>query len=142
MIDVHTPDVRSRNMQAIKAKDTKPELLVRSRLFKRGFRYRLHRKDLPGKPDLVLRKYKTVIFINGCFWHGHACKLFKLPQTNTDFWKDKINATKIRDKLNRKLLLKQGWRVITVWECSLKSLNAIEMEISKLIKKIRNNESF
>ena len=119
MMDVHTPDVRSRNMQAIKAKDTKPELLVRSRLFKRGFRYRLHRKDLPGKPDLVLRKYKTVIFVHGCYWHRHGCKYTTTPKTNFEFWDKKFRENIKRDKINEESIIDYGWSFIKIWECDI-----------------------
>lgn len=99
MADVHSKKTRSYNMSQIKGKNTKPEILVRKHLHSKGFRYRLHDKSLPGKPDIVLKKYKTVIFVNGCFWHGHeGCKYFILPKTRTEWWKDKIFKTKERDK--------------------------------------------
>lgn len=120
MVDVHTPEVRSRNMRAIRNKDTKPELLIRKALHARGYRYRLGGSGLPGHPDIVLPKYKTVIFINGCFWHGHDCKYFKLPATRTEFWADKIKSNQERDQRSVALLQEQGWSVLTVWECSLK----------------------
>ena len=109
-------------MQRIKSKDTKPELLVRRFLFSHGFRYRLNVKQLPGSPDIVLKKYRTAIFINGCFWHGHDdCKYFVLPKTNTPFWQDKINRNKERDLERRIELRDLGWHTITLWECQLKS---------------------
>lgn len=121
MADVHNRDQRSYNMSRIKGKNTKPEIMVRKFLFSRGFRYRLHKKDLPGKPDIVLKKYKTAIFINGCFWHGHVgCKYYVLPKTRTDWWMNKINLNKEKDDRDIKSLGKAGWHVITVWECQLK----------------------
>ena len=108
-------------MSRIKAKDTKPELLVRKYLFCKGFRYRVNVKDLPGKPDIVLPKYKTVIFIHGCFWHGHeGCKYFVIPKTRTEWWTEKIRKNKERDQQEHEALRKTGWNIITVWECQLK----------------------
>ena len=134
MVDVVSPDKRSEMMSGIKGKNTKPEIIVRKALFKRGFRYRLHKKGLPGKPDIVFPKYKAVIFVNGCFWHGHDCHLFKWPKSNPEFWKEKINGTIERDKRNHKKLQDSGWRIYTIWECSLKgkSPDDINREIDKL----------
>ena len=121
MTDVHSQETRSYNMSRIKAKDTKPELLVRKYLFCKGFRYRVNVKDLPGKPDIVLPKYKTVIFIHGCFWHGHeGCKYFVIPKTRTEWWTEKIRKNKERDQQEHEALRKTGWNIITVWECQLK----------------------
>lgn len=121
MTDVHDKKTRSYNMSRIKGKDTKPEILVRKFLHKNGFRYRLNYKKLPGKPDIVLPKYKTVIFINGCFWHGHEnCKYFVLPKTRTEWWLNKINGTKKRDLLKTKELELLSWHVKVIWECELK----------------------
>src|SRR5437016_2325627 len=121
MADVHTPQVRSYNMSRIRSKNTKPEILVRKFLFAKGFRFRIHDKKLPGKPDIVLPKYKTVIFINGCFWHGHSgCKYFVVPKTRTQWWLNKINRNKEIDKENIKKIKKAGWKVLTIYECSLK----------------------
>ena len=120
-MDRLTQEQRHRNMAAIHGKDTKPEILVRKFLFSRGFRYRLNHPRLPGHPDLVLRKYRTVIFVNGCFWHGHEnCKYFRLPKTNIDFWQKKIERNKERDKKEQCQLAAMGWHCITVWECQLK----------------------
>lgn len=120
-MDKLTPEQRSRCMAAIRGKDTKPELLVRKFLFARGFRYRLNHPRLPGRPDIVLRKYRTVIFVNGCYWHGHAgCKYFVLPQTRTEFWKAKIERNQQRDVKVQRQLAVMGWHCITVWECQLK----------------------
>lgn len=121
MADVHSPEVRSYNMSRIKGKDTKPEMLVRRFLHANGFRYGLHNKKLPGKPDLVLRKHKTVIFVHGCFWHGHeGCKYASIPKTRTEWWKNKINRNKELDIQNSKLLESKGWKIITIYECQLK----------------------
>ena len=109
-------------MSHIRGTNTKPEIIVRKFLFSKGFRYSLNSKKLPGKPDIVLRKYKTVIFVNGCFWHGHdGCSLFVVPKSNTQFWLDKINYNKERDSKNHELLKQLGWKVIVVWQCELKS---------------------
>ena len=121
MTDIVDPATRSRMMSGIRGKNTKPELLIRSALHKNGFRFRLHDRLLPGKPDIVLRKYNSVIQVNGCFWHGHDCHLFKLPTTRKDFWREKIKATKLRDQNNIENFRRLGWRVLTVWECALKN---------------------
>ncbi|MUP39905.1 DNA mismatch endonuclease Vsr [Labilibaculum sp. 44] len=121
MTDTHSKETRSYNMSRIKGKNTKPELVVRRFLFANGFRYRLHAKNLPGKPDIVLPKYKTVIFVNGCFWHGHQnCKYFVPPKTRTEWWLQKITNTQNRDRQAQTELQSLGWRVITIWECELK----------------------
>jgi DNA mismatch endonuclease, patch repair protein len=120
-MDVHSKETRSYNMSRIHSKDTKPELLVRKFLHKNGFRYRLHVKDLPGKPDIVLPKYKTVIFVHGCFWHGHeGCKYFTIPKTRTEWWLHKIQTNSANDYKAENSLLSEGWRVLKVWECDLK----------------------
>ena len=122
MTDVHRVNVRSYNMSQIKSKDTKPELLVRKYLFANGFRFKLHDKSLPGKPDIVLPKYKTIILINGCFWHGHkGCKYFILPKTRREWWRKKIENTVQRDKKNTKLLKQSGWKIIVMFECQIRS---------------------
>jgi DNA mismatch endonuclease, patch repair protein len=118
--DVVDKKSRSRMMSGIRGKDTKPELIIRKALFRKGFRYKLHDKSLPGKPDLVLPKYDAVIFINGCFWHQHNCHLFKWPSTRPQFWKSKINRNKEVDRRNYKQLKKDGWWILTIWECALK----------------------
>jgi len=121
-MDVHNKTTRSYNMSRIKGKNTKPEMLVRRFLFANGFRYRLNVKTLPGKPDIVLPKYKAVIFINGCFWHGHkGCKYFVVPKTRTEWWLNKINETKNRDRNAEIQLSILGWEVINIWTCQLKS---------------------
>lgn len=141
MADVHDKETRSYNMSRIKGKDTKPEILVRKFLFKKGFRYRLHKKDLPGKPDLVLKKYKTVIFVNGCFWHGHeGCKYFVIPKTRTEWWRNKIRRTQIKDAKNIANLRESGWNVIVIWECELKK-DKTEKTLKSLVKKLLNENS-
>lgn len=120
MADVVDSATRSRMMAGIQGKNTKPELLVRKYLHGRGLRYRLHAKELPGKPDLVFPKYRVAVFVHGCFWHGHNCHLFKLPATRTEFWKNKISANTKRDIRVRRQLVASGWRVAVVWECALK----------------------
>ncbi len=120
MSDSLTPEKRSWNMSRIKGKDTKIEVSVRSYLFKHGFRFRKNDKRFPGKPDIVLPKYKAVIFINGCFWHQHPnCKLASIPKTRTDFWKEKLNKNVINDKKNIERLEADGWIVIVLWECEI-----------------------
>lgn len=120
-MDVHDKKTRSYNMSCIKGKNTKPEEVVRKFLFSKGLRYRKNDKRLPGTPDIVLPKYKTVIFVNGCFWHGHeGCKYFVWPKNNKEFWSDKINANIARDNKKIKQLEELGWRVIIVWECQIK----------------------
>lgn len=121
MTDVHSAATRSYNMSRVKGKDTKPEMVVRRYLHALGFRYRLHVKHLPGKPDIVLPKYKTVVFIHGCFWHGHeGCRFFSIPKTRTDWWLQKINTNKENDAKSILALQEQGWKVIELWECTLK----------------------
>lgn len=121
MADVHDKKTRSYNMSQVKGKNTKPELTVRKFLHANGYRYRLHVKDLPGKPDVVLPKYKTIIFVHGCFWHGHTgCKYATVPKTRTDWWLNKINTNKANDKKAVQKLIKEGWQIITIWECQLK----------------------
>lgn len=140
MADVHDLKTRSYNMSQIPGKDTKPEILVRKFLFGQGFRYKLHDKTLPGKPDLVLPKYKTVLLINGCFWHGHeGCQYFVIPKTRTEWWRQKINNTKIKDDQNISNLKGLGWKVKVVWECELKP-NKREATLSSLLKEIKEDE--
>ena len=135
-MDVHDKKTRSYNMSRIKWKNTKPEEIVRKYLFSKGFRYRKNDKRLPGTPDIVLPKYKTVIFVNGCFWHGHeCCKYFVWPKDNADFWKKKIEDNISRDKNVIEMLKRQNWAVIVVWECELKkqTLSSTLQKINELI---------
>ena len=137
MTDVHSPEVRSFNMSRIKGKNTKPEMQVRKLLFSNGFRYRLHSLILPGKPDIVLAQYKTVIFVNGCFWHGHeGCKYFVVPKTKTEWWLNKIGRTRQLDLENIEKLKGDGWNVITIFECEIKKKN-IDSTLNDLIKNIK-----
>ena len=136
-MDTMTPEQRSRCMSAVKGKDTKPEMIVRKHLFSKGLRYRLHLRALPGNPDIVLPKYKTVVFINGCFWHGHEeCKYFKLPKSNVEFWESKITNNKNRDVLNEIKLKALGWRVIRIWECEIKRVRDRGQSLEKLYNQI------
>jgi DNA mismatch endonuclease, patch repair protein len=136
MADVHDKKTRSYNMSRIKSANTKPELLVRKFLHAQGFRYSLHKKTLPGKPDIVLPKYKTVIFVHGCFWHGHKnCKYFVVPKTRTEWWINKINTNKGNDIKAIRALRKEGWKIINVWECDLKA-NKLSKTLPKLPGKI------
>ncbi|MCB2053640.1 MAG: DNA mismatch endonuclease Vsr [Geminicoccaceae bacterium] len=118
--DVVTPAVRSRMMAGIRGKNTKPELAIRSALHGMGFRYRLHRKDLPGRPDIVFPRFRAVILVHGCFWHGHGCDLFRWPSIRADFWRSKISRNIERDRTQHAALIAAGWRVGTVWECAMK----------------------
>lgn len=139
MADVHSAETRSYNMSRIRSKDTKPEELVRKYLFSKGFRYRKNDVRLPGKPDIVLPKYKVVIFVNGCFWHGHdGCRYFVWPKNNSEFWKKKIVGNMVRDQKNYALLRELGWRVFVVWECKLKQ-SIIKETLDSLIINVRKH---
>jgi DNA mismatch endonuclease (patch repair protein) len=140
MADVHDKKTRSYNMSRIKAKNTKPEMLVRKFLHAQGFRYSLHNKKLPGRPDIVLPKYRTVIFVHGCFWHGHnGCKYFVVPKTRTKWWLDKIGSNSQRDLENFSRLRKGGWKVITIFECKLKA-KVREKTLKKLLAQLIQNK--
>lgn len=135
-MDNHSKEIRSYNMSKIRRTDTKPEVIVRKFLFAAGFRYRKDVKTLPGCPDIVLPKYKTVIFVNGCFWHMHeGCKKFVWPASNQGYWEKKLNGNKKRDIRNIELLKQQGWKVIVVWECELKK-TAVDARLKKLCDEI------
>ncbi len=118
--DVHSPERRSFNMSRIRGRDTKPEILIRQGLHARGYRFRLQGRLLPGRPDIVLSKWRTVVLVHGCFWHGHDCPMFRLPATRPDFWRDKIDANRARDRRAADALAAAAWRRLTVWECALK----------------------
>lgn len=136
MSDVHSPKTRSYNMSRIRGKDTAPELFVRKFLFSQGFRYRLHCPDLPGKPDIVLPKYKTVIFVNGCFWHGHkGCRYFVLPKTRSEWWLEKINRNILNDRKKRSELRKAGWKIVDIWECQLKP-KKVRKTVTSLLRRL------
>ena len=120
MVDVVDIVTRSRMMSGIRGRNTKPEILIRSRLHRQGFRFRLHARNLPGKPDIVLPRYRAVIFVHGCFWHGHSCSLFKWPKTRPEFWREKIGKNQTNDCRTRAALIAAGWRVGVVWECAIR----------------------
>ena len=140
MPDVHSKEIRSYNMSRIRGKNTKPEILIRKSLFYKGFRYNLHSKNLPGKPDIVLPKYKTVIFVHGCFWHGHeGCQYYVIPKTRTEFWLNKINTNIQNDMKNLISLKNMGWNVISILECETKKKNNIKVLIDQIEKELYNN---
>ena len=142
MTDVLSPEQRSYCMSRIRGKNTKPEYIVRKRLFALGFRYRLHVRSLPGCPDLVFPKYRAVVFVHGCLWHKHNCKLFQWPKTNAGFWRKKIVGNSRRDKRNLRKLNAAGWRVLTLWECALRKRHAedIEAAITRVACWLRHNK--
>ena len=136
-MDHLTKEKRSLNMRKIGSKNTKPELLVRKMLHHKGIRFRLHAKDLPGKPDITFKKYNTVLFVNGCFWHMHDCKYGNVrPKTNTEFWKQKRIKNRERDQCNDELLKSSGWRVLTYWECEIKDFDFLNEKLKKDIPKL------
>ncbi|MBH3396419.1 DNA mismatch endonuclease Vsr [Pseudomonas monteilii] len=124
MVDTVDAVTRSRMMSGIKGKNTSPELIIRKALHERGYRFRLHTAHLPGKPDLVLPKFKAAIFVHGCFWHGHNCRYFKTPKTRTDFWMEKIEKNKVRDAIQIAKLNKAGWRTLIIWECAIRKMKS------------------
>ena len=134
MADVHSKETRSYNMSRIKSKDTKPEMLVRKFLHAHGYRYTLHNKKLPGKPDIALPRYKTVVMIHGCFWHGHQhCKYFSIPKTRTEWWENKINGNIANDEKASAALRALGWKIINIWTCDLKK-DKLEQTLENLLK--------
>jgi DNA mismatch endonuclease (patch repair protein) len=136
-MDIISEERRSWNMSRIRGKDTKPELVVRSLLHKMGYRFRLHRKDLPGKPDIVLPKYNTLIFVHGCFWHRHRnCKYAYMPKSKIEFWRDKFDGTIKRDKKHQEQLRNMGWKVHVIWECEIKKIEILEKKISSIFGNI------
>ncbi len=137
MADSLTPAERSERMSRIRSRDTKPEIWVRKALHAHGFRFRLHRRDLPGRPDIVLPKYNAVVFVQGCFWHAHRCQKGRIPATRSGFWKSKFEANQQRDARNTRALRASGWRVCTIWECELTTALKRERAITKLIGKLR-----
>ncbi len=136
MADTITPEKRSWNMSQIRSENTKPEEFVRKYLYNAGFRYRKNDKRYPGKPDIVLPKYRTVVFVNGCFWHAHDCKRAHLPKSNLSYWAPKIERNKERDEENQKKLKADGWKVIVVWECELKTIEKRNERCQLLIQEI------
>ena len=138
MTDVHTPEQRSYNMSRIQGRDTKPELLVRRLLHAAGLRYRLHAKELPGKPDIVFRPARLVVFVHGCFWHMHRCRYGKpAPATNKDFWAEKRRGNRERDKRHRAELRAAGWRVIEIWECQTRDREILQSRIDEIVTQLR-----
>ena len=142
MVDIVSPQKRSEMMAGIKGKNTKPELVVRRLLHAEGFRFRLHRKDLPGRPDIVLPRFKTAIFVNGCFWHGHGnCALYRPPLTRTEFWSEKISGNRARDARKLTELTDLGWQAVVVWECAIKGKNKLpDGELAQLLADSISNE--
>ncbi|MDC8753831.1 DNA mismatch endonuclease Vsr [Erythrobacter sp. sf7] len=142
MTDVHDPATRSRNMAAVKARDTKPELMIRKALHAAGLRYRLNVRDLPGKPDVVLPRYRAVVLVRGCFWHRHECDLFRRPESRTEFWREKLNANAARDAKAAVALEMAGWRQAVIWECALKGRKKRDFQdtMQRLIAWIRSDE--
>lgn len=139
MADNHTPEERRRNMSHIRSKNTKPEEILCKALFSKGFRYRKNVNKLPGCPDIVLPKYKTIIFVNGCFWHMHGCGRFRWPDTNKEYWQNKILRNVERDRINVSLLEDAGWKVITVWECELKK-STLGLTVRSVVDQIIEKE--
>ena len=137
MADVYSTTKRSEVMRAVKSKNTRPELLIRKALHSLGYRFRLHAADLPGKPDIVLPKYKTVIQVRGCFWHGHGCKYSQRPRTRKDFWDKKLSNNSKRDHRNDRLLRDEGWSVLVVWTCKCNSRQNLEREVNRLDRKLQ-----
>ena len=142
MADVVTPAVRSRMMSGIRSKNTRHEVNIRKALHAAGFRYRLHRRDLPGTPDITLPRYRAVVFVHGCFWHGHDCHLFKWPSTRPEFWATKIGGNRQHDQAARVALLQSGWRICTIWECSLRGRLRLQLDyvICTIIEWLRGSE--
>ena len=140
--DSLTPEQRSALMRKVRSKDTTPEMRVRRALHAKGFRYRLHHSDLPGKPDLVLSRYRTCIFVHGCFWHGHeSCRKSSVPKTNTDFWVKKISRNQDRDRKVQTLLEDIGWRVVTVWECQTEKSEILEKLIEEIVLELSSSRN-
>lgn len=137
MTDVHSPEIRSFNMSKIKSKNTKPEEIVRKYLFSLGFRYRKNDNRLSGCPDIVLPKYRVIIFVNGCFWHMHDCPRFVMPKTRRDFWKQKLERSRRLDLENHAKLSDSGWRVIVIWECELSTIENRQKRLELLTEEIR-----
>lgn len=136
MVDTLSPAERSERMARIRGRDTKPEIWVRRTLHANGYRFRLHRRDLPGRPDIVLPKYRAVVFVHGCFWHAHTCQKGRIPGTRSTFWEAKFQGNKKRDARNVRALRAAGWRVLTIWECELSKPHSRERALINLMNKI------
>jgi DNA mismatch endonuclease, patch repair protein len=133
-VDTLSPRERSKRMALVRGKNTRPELAVRKLVFSLGYRYRLHARDLPGNPDMVFRNRRKVVFIHGCFWHRHAaCALARLPKSRLDFWLPKLEGNKERDKRNKRTLVRDGWKVLTIWECQLSNMGRLEQKIRRFL---------
>jgi len=143
-MDIVSREKRSEMMAGIRSKNTKPELMIRKALHVLGFRYRLHSTSIPGKPDMVLKKYNAVIFIHRCFWHGHSCLLFRLPKTRTEFWKSKIDNNRERDEKIMQELKLSGWRIATIWECALRGKGRMDFEtlVNNISEWIQSDKKF
>lgn len=137
MADIFSKAKRSEIMAKIRGKETKPEILVRKYLFSKGFRYKKNDGKLPGKPDIVFPKYKTIIFVHGCFWHGHKCRASKTSKTRKEFWLQKINSNTTRDLCNQEKLIEQGWRIVIIWECEIRTRALFLREMGRLQRKIK-----
>jgi DNA mismatch endonuclease (patch repair protein) len=133
MTDTHTKEQRSRNMARVKNKNTAPELLVRSLLHRMGYRFRLHRRDLPGSPDIVLPRHKKVIFVHGCFWHGHDCPRGRRPSTNREFWDVKLDRNIERDRSAQRELNKIGWKTLVIWQCQTKNEDELRVQLQDFL---------
>jgi DNA mismatch endonuclease (patch repair protein) len=133
-MDTISKEARSALMARIRSKNTKPERVVRSILHRLGFRFRLHRKDLPGKPDIVLPRHRKIIFIHGCFWHGHSCALASKPKSNQDYWREKIKNNRLRDHRVRRELIKQGWSVLELWECEIRKETSLTDKLEAFMR--------
>jgi DNA mismatch endonuclease (patch repair protein) len=140
--DVHDPQTRSRNMAAVRSRNTKPELMIRKALHASGLRYRINVRDLPGKPDIVLPRHRALVFVHGCFWHRHECDLFRWPESRPEFWRDKLNTNAARDITSAEALEKGGWRQAVIWECALKGRKKRDFQdtMQRLIAWIRSDE--
>lgn len=139
MADTLTPGQRSERMSRIRSRDTKPEILVRRYLHASGLRFRLHKAGLPGRPDIVLAKYRSIVLVNGCFWHAHKCQNGRVPATKTEFWRAKFEQNKRRDEQNVRALRKESWHVFTVWECELSNQVKRNWVLERLVRKIRRH---
>jgi DNA mismatch endonuclease (patch repair protein) len=137
--DNRSPQSRSALMSRIRGKDTAPELVVRRLLHSLGYRFRLHRRDLPGTPDIVFPSMKKVVFVNGCFWHAHGCKIGRAPKTRLDFWEPKLERTRQRDLSNRRRLRARGWGVLTVWQCAVRAPDKLARKLETFLGRVRKN---
>lgn len=139
-MDTRSPEQRSFIMRSVRSRDTGPEMIVRSVLHGLGLRFSLQRKDLPGRPDIVLRRHKTAVFVHGCFWHGHSCAKGRLPKTRLDFWGPKIERNRNRDAESVKMLKKLGWRVLTIWQCQTKDTDRLAVRLTKFFLSRRSSK--